>query len=77
MSMRKYEEVLAEGRGRRVPRSKGSKGSKVRGSQGPRGPRDQDILNSHSNTSLTLKKVHLVGIKNLAFIYPATHDFIS
>ena len=25
-----------------------------------RGPKDQDISNSHSNTSLTLKKVHLV-----------------
>ena len=50
----KYEEVLEEGRGPRVPRSKGSK---VQGSQGPK---DQDISNSHSNTSLTLKKVHLV-----------------
>ena len=27
-----------------------------------RGPKDQDISNSLSNTSLTLKKVHLVGI---------------
>ena len=53
----KYEEVLEEGRGPRVPRSKGSK---VQGSQGPRVPKDQDISNSHSNTSLTLKKVHLV-----------------
>ena len=42
---RKYE-MLEEGRGQRVPRS--------------RGPKDQDISNSHSNTSLTLKKVHLV-----------------
>ena len=50
----KYEEVLEEGRGPRVPRSKSSK---VHGSQGPK---DQDISNSHSNTSLTLKKVHLV-----------------
>ena len=43
---RKYEEVLEEGRGPRVPRSKGSKvqgpkvprsmGHKVHGSQGPR-----------------------------------------
>ena len=49
-------EVLEEGRGPRVPRSKGSK---VQGSQGPK---DQDISNSHSNTSLTLKKVHLVDI---------------
>ena len=38
--------MLAEGRGPRVPRSQG--------------PKDQDISNSHSNTSLTLKKVHLV-----------------
>ena len=46
--MGKYEEVLEEGRGPKVPRS--------------RGPKDQDISNSHSNTSLTLKKVHLVNI---------------
>ena len=46
--------MLEEGRGPRVPRSNGSK---VQGSQGPE---DQDISNSHSNTSLTLKKVHLV-----------------
>ena len=44
--MEKYEEVLEEVRGPRVSRS--------------RGPKDQDISNSHSNTSLTLKKVHLV-----------------
>ena len=44
--MGKYEGVLEEGRGPRVPRSSG--------------PKDQDISNSHSNTSLTLKKVHLV-----------------
>ena len=51
---RKYEELVKEGRGPRVP-------SKVQGSQGPK---DQDISKSHSNTSLTLKKVHLVlGIK--------------
>ena len=48
-----YEEVLEEGRGPRFP---SSKGSKVPGSQGPR----SHISNSHSNTSLTLKKVHLV-----------------
>ena len=40
---------------------------KVQESQGPRvprstGPKDQDISNSHSNTSLTLKKVHLVDL---------------
>ena len=39
--------MLEEGRGPRVPRSKG--------------PKDQDISNSHSNMSLTLKKVHLVS----------------
>ena len=44
--MRKYEEVLEEGRGPRISRS--------------RGPKDQDISKSNSNTSLTLKKVHLV-----------------
>ena len=43
---RMYEEVVEEGRDPRVPRSKGSK--------------VPDISNSHSNTSLTLKKVHLV-----------------
>ena len=42
------------------------RGSKVQESQGPRvpkskGPKDQDISKSHSNTSLTLKKVHLVN----------------
>ena len=39
-----------EGRGPRVPRSQG--------------PKDQDMSNSHSNTSLTLKEVHLVLIEN-------------
>ena len=43
---RKYEEVLEEGKGPRVQSSKGHK--------------DQDISKSLSNTSLTLKKVHLV-----------------
>ena len=43
---RMYEEVVEEGRDPRVPRSKG--------------PMDQVISKSHSNTSLTLKKVHLV-----------------
>ena len=55
--MGKYEEVLEEGRGPRVQRSKGSK---VQGVPRSQGPKDQDISNSHSNTSLTLKKVHLV-----------------
>ena len=36
--MGKYEEVLEEGRGPRVPRSKGSK---VQGSRGPKVPRSQ------------------------------------
>ena len=49
--MGKYEEVLKEGRGPRVSRSQGPRS---------RGPKDQDISNSHSNTTLTLKKVHLV-----------------
>ena len=44
---------------------KRSKSPKVQGFQGlgvtkSKGPKDQDISNSHSNTSLTLKKVHLV-----------------
>ena len=57
-----------QGRGPRVPRSKGSK---VQGSQGPK---DQDITNSHSNTSLTLKKVHLVLSYNL-FYKEGINDF--
>ena len=41
------------------------RGPKVQESQGlwvqrSKGPEDQDISNSNSNTSLTLKKVHLV-----------------
>ena len=43
---RKYEEVVEEERGPIVPRYQGLK--------------DQDISKSYSNTSLTLKKVHLV-----------------
>ena len=42
-----------------------SKSPKVQGSQGPK---DQDISKSHSNSSLTLKKVHLVYIENLSFV---------
>ena len=53
---RNYEEVVEEGRGPRVPRSKGPN---VQGSQGPRVPM---ISKSHSNMCLTLKKVHLVFI---------------
>ena len=48
---RKYEEVVEEERGPRVPRSLGLK--------------DQDISKSHSNTSLTLKIVHLVQFYNM------------
>ena len=49
-------EVVEEGRGP----------NKVQESQGlwvkrSKGPEDQDISNSNSNTSLTLKKVHLVS----------------
>ena len=44
---RRYEDVLEEGRGQRVPRS--------------RGPKNQDISKSYSNMSLTLKKVYLVS----------------
>ena len=62
--------MVEEGRGPKVQKSKspkvsGSKGPKVSGSQGlwvqrSKGPEDQDISNSNSDTSLTLKKVHLV-----------------
>ena len=43
----------------------------VQESQGPgvlksQGPKDQDISKSHSNTSLTLKKVHLVKVSKIA-----------
>ena len=46
---------------------RGWKSPKVQGFQGPgvprsQGPKDKDISNSHSNTSLTLKKVHLVHL---------------
>ena len=47
-------EVVEEGRG---PKVQESQGLWVKRSKGPE---DQDISNSHSNTSLTLKKVHLV-----------------
>ena len=47
-------EEVQESQGPRIPR--------------PRGPKDQDISNSHSNTSLTLKKVHLVSIVKLGSI---------
>ena len=57
--MGKYEEVLVEGRGPRDPRSKGSK---VQGSQGPKVPRTKISQTQNSNTSLTLKKVHLVSM---------------
>ena len=68
---RKKVKEVKKSQGPRVSRSKGPK---VQGSQGPgiprpRGPKDQDISNSHSNTSLTLKKVHLV-ILSLAFVRP-------
>ena len=51
----------------KVQESQGPQGSKVQGFQGPgvpksQGPKDQDISNSHLNTSLTLKKVHLVWL---------------
>ena len=45
--------MLEEGRGPRVSRS--------------RGPKDKDISNSDSNTSLTLKKVHLVLTNNALY----------
>ena len=47
-------EVVEEGKG---PKVKESQGLWVKRSKGPE---DQDISNSNSNTSLTLKKVHLV-----------------
>ena len=65
------EEEVVEGKGptkvlrTMSPKVPGSKGSKVQGSQGPK---DQDISKSHSNTSLTLKKVHLV-----CFIFTNIH----
>ena len=46
--------------------------------QGSRGPKDQDISNSHSNTSLTLKKVHLVFKLKLFIHKPLdilSHDY--
>ena len=51
--------------------------SKVQGSQAPwvpksQCPKDQDISKSHSDTSLTLKKVHLVKCPKLSIL-----DFLS
>ena len=60
---------MEEGRGPRVPRSKGPK---VQGSQGPRVPR---ISKSHSNMSLTLKKVHLVFILVFKHLYVESYLF--
>ena len=57
---------MEEGRGPRVPRSKG-----------PKVPRTKISSKSHSNTSLTLKKVHFVyfGIlQELAMILPELWD---
>ena len=54
------------------PRVQRSQGLKVQGSQGPK---DQDISKSYSNTSLTLKKVHLVLRR---YYFPAfTTDIFS
>ena len=48
----------------------------VQESQGPRvprsrGPKNQDISNSHSNTSLTLKKVHIVLLSSFIGYAPS------
>ena len=51
-------EVVEEGRGPKVQESQGL------WVQRSKGPEDQDISNSNSNTSLTLKKVHLVLVFN-------------
>ena len=52
--------MVEEGRGKKIESSRvqTSQGLKVQGFQGTK---DQDISKSYSNTSLTLKKVHLVG----------------
>ena len=57
-SMRRYwrREEVQESQGPMVPSSRGPK---------VQGPKDQDISKSHSNTSLTLKKVHLVYSTNI------------
>ena len=47
-------EVVEEGRGPKVLKSKSPKVSRSKG------PEDQDISNSNSNTTLTLKKFHHV-----------------
>ena len=64
--MRKYEKVVEEGRGPKALKSKSPK------DQRSKGPKDQDILKSHSNTSLTLKKVHLLNDKFPQFKYKLT-----
>ena len=48
---------MEEGRG---PKVKGSKRSMCPKDPWSQGQKDQDISESHSNTSLTLKKLHLV-----------------
>ena len=54
---------MEEGRGPRVPRS--------------RGPKEQDISNSHLNTSLSLKKVHLVQIRNATLVLLLNINFVG
>ena len=59
LGKRKYEEVQEEGSGPKVQESQGSRVLRSRG------PKDQNISKSHSNTNLTLKKVHLVHFISL------------
>ena len=69
-SWSKYEEVLeigGEGKGFESPKVQEFQGPRVPCPKDPwsKGPKDQDISKSHSNTSLTLKKVHLVSSSEL------------
>ena len=63
---RKCEELVEEEKGPKVLKSRSPM---VPGSKGPRvpSPKDQYISKSHSNTSLTLRKVHLVLISFYLF----------
>ena len=60
-SMRRWwrREEVPNSKSPRVPRSKDLK------DPGSKGPMDLDISKSHSNTCLTLKKVHLVILISL------------
>ena len=60
---RKYEEVV-KGKGQKVPGSKGLRVPRLQHPKDPwsQGPKDEDISNSYSNKSLTLRRSILFDI---------------